>query len=49
MMLVGAICDCQGWDAIVDFMEDGTSELLAMFEFAHGISNADTLRRVMGL
>jgi hypothetical protein len=49
MMIMGAVCDCQGWDAIVDFMEDGTSELLAMFEFSHGISSANTLRRGMGL
>jgi predicted transposase YbfD/YdcC len=48
MVLVGAICDCRGWDDIVDMMDDGPVELLDMFEFKHGIPSADTLRRVMG-
>ena len=48
MMLVGAICDCHGWDAVVEFFEDAPPELLEMFEFAHGVPSADTVRRVMG-
>jgi predicted transposase YbfD/YdcC len=47
MMLVGAIAECPGWDAIHRFVRFGPPELQAMFEFRRGVPSADTLRRVM--
>ena len=48
IVLVGAICECRGWDDMRDSVEEGPPELRALFELPHGVPCADTLRRVMG-
>jgi predicted transposase YbfD/YdcC len=47
MVLIGAMVDCPGWDAIHRFIRFGSPELQALFEFRRGVPSADTLRRVM--
>lgn len=48
IVLVGAICDCRGWDEMQAFIEHGPPELRALFELPHGVPCADTIRRVIG-
>jgi predicted transposase YbfD/YdcC len=47
MVLIGAIVECPGWDAIHRFIRFGPPELQELFEFRRGVPSADTLRRVM--
>jgi predicted transposase YbfD/YdcC len=48
IVLIGAICDCRGWDELHMFIEDGPRELRELLELPHGVPSADTLRRVIG-
>ena len=48
IVLVGAICECRGWDDMHDLVAEGSDELRLLFELPHGVPSADTLRRVLG-
>jgi predicted transposase YbfD/YdcC len=47
IVLIGAICDCRGWDEMHEFIEDGPVELRSLLELPHGVPCADTIRRVI--
>lgn len=47
IMLLAAICDCQGWDATHELIKHGPPEVRALLELPNGVPSADTLRRVM--
>lgn len=47
IMLLAAICDCPGWDAAHDFIEQGPDQLRGLLELPNGVPSADTLRRVI--
>ncbi len=46
--IVGAICECHGWDDVHDLVAEGPAELRALFELRHGVPSADTIGRVLG-
>jgi len=48
IVLVGAVCQCRGWDDTRDFIENGPPELRALMQLPNGVPCADTLRRVLG-
>jgi len=46
--LIGAICHCQGWEDMQEFVEEGPAAVRELLELPHGVPSADTLRRVLG-
>jgi hypothetical protein len=48
LAIVGAICECHGWDDMHDWVAEGPAELRALFELPHGVPSADTMGRVLG-
>ena len=48
LAIVGAICECHGWDDVHDWVAEGPAELRALFELRHGVPSADTIGRVLG-
>jgi DDE_Tnp_1-associated len=48
MALVGVICGANGWEDIEEIAEDRKDWFTRFWEMPHGVSSADTFRRVIG-
>ena len=49
LVLVGVICDCEGWEEIEDFGNDELEWLRQYYGYESGIASHDTLNRVISL